>query len=107
MRMLAPVAFAGFQDRPYGALTLEQDSRRYALSLEELRAWERDFGSYGVHGLRATRFLGWRAWITKAPIGTVRSRLSRGRAELRKLMGVTDRPDQSAEKASVLPRRAA
>ena len=37
------------------ALTLEDVSRRYALSLEELRAWERDFQRYGLHGLRATR----------------------------------------------------
>jgi len=38
-----------------GELTLEEASRRYALSVEELRAWERDFERYGVHGLRATR----------------------------------------------------
>ena len=38
-----------------GALTIEDASRRYALSLEELRAWERDFERYGLHGLRATR----------------------------------------------------
>jgi hypothetical protein len=33
-----------------GELTLEEASRRYALSVEELRAWERDFERYGVHG---------------------------------------------------------
>ena len=38
-----------------GALTLEEASQRYALSLEELRAWERDLERYGLHGLRATR----------------------------------------------------
>jgi hypothetical protein len=38
-----------------GAITLEQASRRYALSVEELRAWERDFERHGLHGLRATR----------------------------------------------------
>src|SRR6266550_254950 len=38
-----------------GALTLEEASQRYALSLEELRTWERDFERYGIHGLRATR----------------------------------------------------
>lgn len=38
-----------------GALSLEEASQRYALSLEELRAWERDLERYGVHGLRATR----------------------------------------------------
>jgi RNA polymerase sigma-70 factor (ECF subfamily) len=47
------------------------------------------------------------AKVLNVPIGTVRSRLSRGRAELRKLMGFADQPDQSAEKGSVLPRRAA
>jgi hypothetical protein len=38
-----------------GALTLEEASQRYALSLEELRAWERDLERYGLYGLRATR----------------------------------------------------
>ena len=38
-----------------GALTREEASRRYALSLEELRAWERNFEHDGLHGLRATR----------------------------------------------------
>jgi hypothetical protein len=38
-----------------GALTLEEASQRYALSLEELRAWERDLDRYGLYGLRATR----------------------------------------------------
>jgi hypothetical protein len=37
------------------AITLEQASRRYALSVEELRAWERDFERHGLYGLRATR----------------------------------------------------
>jgi hypothetical protein len=44
-----------------GALTLEEASRHYALSLEELRAWERDLERYGVHGLRATRVQIYRA----------------------------------------------
>jgi hypothetical protein len=44
-----------------GALTLEEASQRYALSLEELRAWERDLERYGVHGLRATRLQIYRA----------------------------------------------
>ena len=44
-----------------GELTLEEASRRYALSVEELRAWERDFERYGVHGLRATRLQIYRA----------------------------------------------
>jgi hypothetical protein len=38
-----------------GAITLEQARRRYALSVEELRAWERDFERHGLYGLRATR----------------------------------------------------
>ena len=38
-----------------GALTVEGASQRYALSLEELRAWERDLDRYGLYGLRATR----------------------------------------------------
>jgi len=44
-----------------GALTLEEASHRYALSLEELRTWERDFERFGVHGLRATRLQIYRA----------------------------------------------
>lgn len=38
-----------------GALTLQEASWRYALSMEELRAWERDFERHGLPGLRATR----------------------------------------------------
>jgi Protein of unknown function (DUF1153) len=38
-----------------GALTLEQARERYALSIEEIRAWERDLEHHGVYGLRATR----------------------------------------------------
>ena len=38
-----------------GALTLEQARESYALSVEEIRAWERDLEHHGVHGLRATR----------------------------------------------------
>jgi hypothetical protein len=44
-----------------GALTLERASQRYALSLEELRAWERDLERYGLYGLRATRLQIYRA----------------------------------------------
>jgi len=44
-----------------GALTVEGASQRYALSLEELRTWERDFDRYGVYGLRATRLQIYRA----------------------------------------------
>jgi transposase-like protein len=38
-----------------GELTLEQACRRYQLSEEELRSWERAFDIYGLHGLRTTR----------------------------------------------------
>ena len=38
-----------------GALTLEKARERYALSVEEIRAWERDVERHGVYGLRATR----------------------------------------------------
>ena len=44
-----------------GILSLEKASQRYALSLEELRTWERDFDRYGVYGLRATRLQVYRA----------------------------------------------
>jgi RNA polymerase sigma-70 factor, ECF subfamily len=52
------------------------------------------------------------AKVLNVPIGTVRSRLSRGRAELRKLMGFPDKPDQALAAHSpengrkVLPRAA-
>jgi len=37
-----------------GALTLEQARERYALSVEEIGAWERDLERHGRSGLRAT-----------------------------------------------------
>ena len=52
------------------------------------------------------------AKVLNVPIGTVRSRLSRGRTELRKLMGFVERPDQALAAYSpengrkVLPRAA-
>ena len=38
-----------------GALTLEQARDRYAVSFEEIRAWERDLERHGLYGFRATR----------------------------------------------------
>jgi hypothetical protein len=38
-----------------GTLTFEQARGRYALSIDELRARERDFQRHGLYGLRATR----------------------------------------------------
>ena len=38
-----------------GAISLEEALRRYPLSEEEFRAWERDIEEYGVAGLRSTR----------------------------------------------------
>lgn len=37
-----------------GTLTIEQARERYALSVEEVRAWERDLKRRGLYGLRAT-----------------------------------------------------
>ena len=38
-----------------GIITFEQACDQYALSIEELRAWERDFERHGLYALRATR----------------------------------------------------
>ncbi len=38
-----------------GAIGLEEACRRYSLSEEEFRTWERDIEVYGVAGLRSTR----------------------------------------------------
>ena len=38
-----------------GLLTLEEACERYQLSIDEYRAWERDFDSHGKAGLRSTR----------------------------------------------------
>ena len=37
-----------------GTLTFDQALERYALSVEEIRAWERQVERHGLHGLRAT-----------------------------------------------------
>ncbi len=41
-----------------GAITMEEACRRYALSEEELLAWQRAFEAHGLPGLRATRVRG-------------------------------------------------
>jgi transposase-like protein len=44
-----------------GAITVEEACRRYALSEEELLAWQRAFEAHGLSGLRATRLRARRA----------------------------------------------
>ena len=39
-----------------GWLAIDEACRRYALSVDEFVAWERDLDRYGVHGLRSTRY---------------------------------------------------
>lgn len=38
-----------------GSISLQEVGRRYNLSVDEFRAWERSFDSYGIPGLRVTR----------------------------------------------------
>jgi hypothetical protein len=38
-----------------GEVTREEICRRYQISLEEFLSWQRDYQSYGLHGLRSTR----------------------------------------------------
>ncbi len=38
-----------------GVISLEEACRRYQLSVEEFRAWQRAIESHGVAGLRVTR----------------------------------------------------
>ena len=38
-----------------GLLTIEEACERYNLTIDEYRAWERDFDSHGKNGLRTTR----------------------------------------------------
>jgi transposase-like protein len=49
-----------------GAITIEEVCRRYALSEEELFAWQRAFETHGLSGLRATRLRGRRTHRSKA-----------------------------------------
>ena len=41
-----------------GGITMEEACRRYALSEEELLAWQRAFEAHGLPGLSATRLRG-------------------------------------------------
>ena len=54
-RWTAPRKAAVLEALRNGKLTLEEARQRYALSLEELRAWERHFERHRVYGLHATR----------------------------------------------------
>jgi hypothetical protein len=47
-------------------ITMEEACRRYALSEEELLAWQRAFDVHGLPGLRATRLRGRRTRRSKA-----------------------------------------
>lgn len=38
-----------------GAISLDEACRRYGLSVEEFRAWQRAIDSHGIAGLRVTR----------------------------------------------------
>jgi transposase-like protein len=38
-----------------GKITIEEACRRYELTEEEFRSWQRDFARHGLPGLRATR----------------------------------------------------
>jgi transposase-like protein len=44
-----------------GNITLEDACRRYNLSEEEFRGWQRAFEAHGLPGLRATRLQQYRA----------------------------------------------
>jgi len=44
-----------------GLITLEEACRRYQLSIDEFRSWERLLGRHGIKGLRTTRIKAYRA----------------------------------------------
>ena len=50
-----------------GKITLEEACRRYELSEEEFRSWQRTYQSHGVPGLRATRVQQYRTPPTPRP----------------------------------------
>ena len=50
-----------------GKITLEEACRRYNLSEEEFRAWQRAFEAHGLPGLRATRLQQYRSPSSPRP----------------------------------------
>jgi hypothetical protein len=50
-----------------GRITLEEACRRYQLSEEEFRTWQRAYESHGLPGLRATRLQQYRTRPTSHP----------------------------------------
>jgi transposase-like protein len=50
-----------------GKITLEEACRRYNLSEEEFRAWQRAFEAHGLPGLRATRLQQYRSSLARRP----------------------------------------
>jgi transposase-like protein len=50
-----------------GKITLEEACRRYNLSEEEFRAWQRAFEAHGLPGLRATRLQQYRSPPSSRP----------------------------------------
>ena len=50
-----------------GEITLEEACRRYELTEEEFRSWQRDYERHGLAGLRATRVQQYRPAPTPRP----------------------------------------
>ena len=50
-----------------GKITLEEACRRYQLTEEEFRGWQRAFEAHGLPGLRATRLQHYRASSPRHP----------------------------------------
>ena len=50
-----------------GKITLEEACRRYQLTEEEFRAWQRAYAAHGLPGLRATRLQQYRSPRPRRP----------------------------------------
>ena len=50
-----------------GKITIQEACRRYNLSEEEFRAWQRAFEAHGLPGLRATRLQQYRSPPSSRP----------------------------------------